>query len=332
MKKSQQKFLLILFTAAIFLLLVNVLVKLLPGVGETDQDFSMNQEDFEKRFLLSLKSFGLKDEWIKEKLVKGNKSSSDYHFFIIMLPNDLSIPEVLLDITDVFRNDSVKIESVEKKSAGETSLLITGNKKHLLGAEFKYSDKIKREAGTAAFVIEGVMLDNLEDSVFVESSDYFNLLLIPSAENLKHLKYIKEQRKDFSILLNDDISDPTYKLNASYSKLRLLNAIKAFSVDYSGASFFIVDDNSDFFKSARYQFFQKELEKRNVRLKKISDFIDLRENESLQQSFDEELKNLGTNGTKIFLVKKDEYLSLKPLISLYKKRGAKIVKTSAVRF
>jgi hypothetical protein len=324
--KSQQKIILASFLVALLLLLANVLVK--KFVGESDGNIQLLQKDIEFRLLNSLQSFGIKDEWIKKKEVQSPESKAKYPFLYLSVPYDLTIPEILLDITNEFRNDSLKIECEEKVSGGKTLLSIYENNRIIIRSEFTYSKKISRNGRTAAFLIDDVLPDNPEDSALIESPELFTALLNPSEENLKILKFLKEESKDYSVLIGDDIKDPVYKLKASYSRQRILNVVKALSSDYSGASFFVVDDNSEFYKSTQYDFFEKEMEKRKIKFYKISDFTDLRENEDLIAGFNKELDYPDESRTIIYLMSKDEFIFLKPEILLNKKKGMKIINIS----
>jgi len=329
LKKSQQKIILVLFLIALILLLANVLVKKFPG--ESDGNIQLLQEDIELRLLYSLHSFGIKDEWIKKKNVQSPELHVKYPFLSLLIPDDLTIPEILLDITNEFRNDSVKIECEEKISGGKTLFSIYENNRIIIRSEFTYSKKISRDGRTAAFLIDDVLPDNPEDSALIESPELFTALLSPSEENLKILKFLKEESKDYSVLIGDDIKDPVYKLKASYSQQRILNVVKALSTDYSGASFFVVDDKSEFFNSPKYDFFKKEMDKRRVRLYKISEFTDMREIEDLSAGFNKELDYPDDNRKAIYLMSKEEFIFLKPQILLHKKKGMKVINISRLR-
>ncbi|MBT8378830.1 MAG: hypothetical protein KJN64_06355 [Ignavibacteria bacterium] len=328
MKIFQQKTLWFLFIAALVLLIINILIDYTFKENRVENKFSLSSQDLQTRFESSLKSFGLKEEWLKKKSEKNKISNRKYPVYKIFLPGDLSIPVVLLEIYKEFETDSISIESKEIKTGGRSRLTFRTKNQLLLSAEFIYGKKIKRETGNLSFVIKDIELANLNDSLLIETADKFNVLVTPSEENINYLPFIVKHRKNYSILISDEISEPNYSLDASYSKLRILNVIKALSVDFANAAFFVIDDNFDFINSDNFEYFENELEKRYIKLKKLSDFILLHSEENLSSVFSNHVKELGEGELKIIVLSKADYLQLKPEISLFKKTGIKIVNTS----
>ena len=330
MKSFQQKILWLLFIAALILLTANILIELTLKKNKSSGEFSVNSKDLQTRFESTLKSFGLETEWIKKNTIKDGKSDRTYPSYNVAIPNDLSIPEVLLEIYNEFRKDSLVIESDEKRAGGKSILTLKENNLARLSAEFNYGKNIKRERGALAFIIKNIEMDNIDDSLLVETADKFNVLFTPSEENLNYLPFIVENRKSYSVIIGDEINEANYKLDASYSLLRISNVIKALSVDYANASFFVIDDNFDFYNSDKFKYFNRELEKRGIMLYKLSDFILLEGKESLFENFNRLIKNLRKGELKILVLSKNEYLQLKPEISLYKKAGLQIINISEI--
>ena len=331
MKSSQQKILLFLFIAALILLAANILVELTLRKNKSSGEFSVNSKDLQTRFESTLKSFGLETEWLKKKTVKDEKSDRNYPLYKITIPNDLSIPEVLLEIYNEFRKDSLVIESEEKRAGGKSILTLKENNIPRLSAEFNYAKNIKRERGALAFIIKNIEMDNIDDSLLIETADKFNVLVTPSEENLNYLPFIIESRKSYSVIISDEINEANYKLDASYSFLRISNVIKALSVDYANASFFVFDDNFDFYKSDMFKYFNTELEKRGIKLYKLSDFNLFEDKESLSEDFNRLIKDLRKEELKILVLSKNDYLRLKPEISLYKKAGVRIINIAEIK-
>jgi len=325
------KILRFLFIAALILLLINILIEFTLKQNKSAGKISVNAEDLQLRFESSLKGFGLNDEWLKKITEKDQESGTIYPSYKINLPGDLSIPEILLEVYNEFRKDSLIIESIEKRAGGKSTLAFKENKLILLSAEFNYGKNIKRERGALAFIIKNIELDNQDDSLLIESADKFNVLITPSEENLNQISFITENRKNYSVIISDEINEANYKLDASYSRLRILNVIKALSVDYANASFFIIDDSFDFHQSESFDYFNNELIKRNIKLYKLSDFILLDDEENVSEKFNTNVKELKKGETKVFVLSKEFYLLLKTDILLLKKSGVKIYNTSEIK-
>ncbi len=324
MKNYYRKFLWILFIIAIGLLSINIFLEFFLSKNQFKKDYAVEVENLESRFLSTLGNFGLNEEWIQKR------SSEDYPIFLVSVPTDLTIPEIMLDINNEFRKDSILLTAEERNTGGKTSIKLNYVNQVLLQADFNYSKKNFRERGKIAILIKEIQFDSLEDSVLLESAEKFSILINPAEDNLDHLAFIKENRKSFVVLISDDITDPTYKLDEKYSQVRLLNVVKALSVDYSSSSFFVVDDNSEFYKSDKYKFFYNELSKRKVKMLILTDLISLENADNIITAFNLEMKDMKKDGLKIFLLSKEDYLLLKPEILLYKKNGVKIVNGSAI--
>jgi hypothetical protein len=331
LKIFQLKFLWILFVSALVLLIANILIEFTLEKNNSVGEISVTSDDLQNRFESTLKSFGLKDDWVKKKTEKDQESRTNYPSYKITLPSDLSIPEVLLEVYSEFRKDSLIIESIEKRAGKKSTLAFKENKRILLSAEFNYGKNIKRERGALAFIIKNIELDTPDDSLLIESADKFNVLITPSEENLNQLSFITENRKNFSVIISDEINEAIYKLNASYSRLRILNVIKALSVDYANASFFIIDDSFDFYQSESFDYFNIEFVKRNIKLYRLSDFILLDDEEDISKKFDSQVKELKKGETKVFVLTKEGYSLLKTEIMLFKKSGVKIFNTSEIK-
>ena len=211
---------------------------------------------------LSLRSFGLLDDWIKE-----TKSSKVDYTYKVKIPKDLSIPVILAGINSNFWESGVTINSVEKIFSGRTILEIKLEDEIKLRADFDYDRNIFRSAGTAAFILENFELSSFEDSLLLEIPEPFSPLLIPSTENLILSKFIIDKQKNYSLLLNDDIPELKYKLKDSYSQNRLKGSLLSIINDFSSATYFFIDDQSGLFNSSVFSYMKDELIKRKIKIR-----------------------------------------------------------------
>lgn len=321
--KSKQQLLFLLFGLAVILIVANILLKYFLERNSFPEKFESQSNYVNEKFLNTVRSFGLEEEWIKKSTQAD--MGSEFTAYKILVPADLTIPEILKDIFTIFRKDSIDINSVEKKAGGKSILTLSLNKRFFLRAEFDYSKQLFRNKGEIAFILDDAEIDNIEDSLLIESSEKFSLLLTPSDDNLKFLHYIKENRKEIFVLLNDDISEQKYRLNISYSDDRIKKALKSIIADYESASFFVFDDVSDLYKSAKADIVRQGLQKRSISLHSLSEFRNLIDDEnSTEEKFSQEMKSLNSESKKIFLLDKDLYQKLLPEIILLKKTGVKV--------
>lgn len=319
----------ILLIAAVFLLVVNLLIN---RYNQNEELLTVKTElstlQIDSLFKFSLNSFGLLNEWIKE--VRNKKTEKSYK---VRLPFDLSIPVVLSEINSNFFGTNVTVSSVEKSFSGRTILTISKRDRIILSSEFKYDKKIFRSTRMLAFIIKDFELSESEDSLLIKIPEPFSTLLIPSSKNTKLAKYITNLNKSYSILIDDDISEIKYRLNENYSQKRLKSSLKLIINDFSDASFILFDDSSDLFASQSFGYIKLELEKRKINMLLLSElqllFFD---NEiEIKNAFDNYLKMTGEGEGMLFLVTADGFRTLLPEIERYRKTGIKIVHPSEIK-
>ena len=314
---------LILFGAAFLLLIANITLSIIKPDTVSQKDKTiLSISEIDSLFLLSLHSFGIRDEWIIERKNPEIKAS-----YKVKVPSDLSIPVILTEVNSNFWGTSANISSTEKDFSGSTVLEINTEKKLQLRAEFNYDDKIQRSAGKLAFVLEGFELADSEDSLLLEIPEPFSPLLIPSTKNLRIAKYILQKKKTFSVLLNDNIPELKYKLKSGYSNKRLKESLLSIIHDFSGASFFFIDDNSDLFISSSFNYLRDELVKRKIKFVRTSNLkkLDFENEKRLKNTFDDFVKKMGEGESIAFLINKNGFLKLLPEIQRFRKIGYKVV-------
>jgi hypothetical protein len=214
------------------------------------------------------------------------------------------------------------------KKGGKSVLKLHTNDITLLKAEFDYSKKAFRDRGSIAFILKNTDPADASTIELIESPTKLNFLLRPEITYLQHLDFIKENGKQFSVLIDDEIAEQKYKLGPGFSQSRIITVLKTLVTDFYSAAFFVIDDQSDFYSSANREIFTNELKKRGIKIFKISDFVSLKLDEQLINEFNESIENLKSEDGIIFLVDEEIYLSLEYDIERYKKRGYKIINSN----
>jgi hypothetical protein len=319
----------ILFGGAIILLIPNLVLNIIDKKDNLiSEKTKLSNTEIDSLFRLSLHSFGLLDDWIKE-----SKSSKVDYSYKVKIPNDLSIPVILAEINSNFWESGVTINSVEKIFSGRTILEIKFENEIKLRADFNYYKNIFRSAGIAAFILENFEPSSFEDSLLLEIPEPFSSLLIPSTENLVLSKFILDKQKSYSILLNDDIPELKYKLKDSYSQNRLKGSLLSIINDFSSATYFFIDDQSDLFNSSVFSYLKDELVKRKIKIVKLSSIqrLDFSEIKVLISSFDNFMKNTEEGESITFFISTDNFRNLLPEIKRYRKVGYKFVHPSEAK-
>jgi len=319
----------ILFGAVLILLIPNLVLDIIDNESNLiSNKTELSSTEIDSLFRLSLRSFGLLDDWIKE--IKSSKLDKSYK---VKIPKDLSIPVILVEINSNFWETDVRISSVEKIFSGRTILEIKSKDEIKLRADFDYNKSIFRSAGTAAFILNNFELSSFEDSLLLDIPEPFSPLLIPSTENLTLSKLIIDKQKTFSLLLNDDIPELKYKLKDSYSQNRLKRSLLSIINDFSSATYFFIDDRSDLFNSSVFSYLNDELIKRKIKIVKLSYLqkLNFSEMNVLISSFDTFMKNTADGESITFLISADNFRNLLPIIESYRKVGYKIVHPSETK-
>jgi hypothetical protein len=319
----------ILFGASLILLISNLVLNIIENENNLiSKKTKLSNVEIDSLFCLSLHSFGLLDDWIKE-----SKSSKVDYSYMVKIPKDLSIPVILTEINSNFWESGVTINSVEKIFSGRTILDIKLEDEIKLRADFDYDKNIFRSAGTAAFILENFELSSFEDSLLLEIPEPFSPLLIPSTENLILSKFIVDNQKTYSLLLSDDIPELKYKLKDSYSQNRLKGSLLSIINDFSSATYFFIDDQSDLFNSSVFSYLKDEFVKRKIKIVKLNYLqkLNFSEMNVLISTFDNFMKNTEEGESITFLISAENFRNLLPEIMRYRKVGYKFVHPSETK-
>ena len=325
--KFRSNLLLSLFLLALILIAVNILLKSNLTVSESKEQL-LDSEEIRGRFLTILDDFGIDDKLIKESSSKDKSTGLIVPFIKILVPEDLSIPEVLQDIYRSFIKDSLIFSSVEKVKGGKSVLTLIKSKTKILQAEFNYVKNVYRNKGSFAFIIKSGDPENPSTSSLIESSSKLNFLIRPDSKYTQIIRSLKENNKQFSILIDDDISEQKFKLGAKFSEQRIIAVLQTLLKNFGNAVCFIIDDKSDFYKSSNRLVLDRELSKRNIKLFKFSDFVNLENSENIIEDFNKVVENVNPDKGVVIMLDEASYLTLVPEIMKFKKRGYKVLNSS----
>ncbi len=327
--KFRKSLSLTLIATAVILIAANILLKSNLFVNSSYEDV-IDEEEISQRFLNILAEFDIENQFIKEIRIKGKHSRREISSFKVQVPKDLTIPEILKDIFQSFRKDSLIIQSFEKVKGSKTTIALKKRNSVVLQAEFNYSKDYSRNNGYLAFIINDVDPADASTIALIESPAKINLLIRPEAKHLQQLEFIRNNGQQFSVLIDDDISEQKYKLGTTFSEQRVVTVIKTLVTDFQMAVCFIIDDNSNFYSSPNYEILSRELSKRKIKLFRKSEFVNLNNEEMIPESFNNQMKSLANGESIIFLVSEDAYLTLSSEINKYKKKGYRVILSSLI--
>ena len=325
---DQKKIINILFITCVFILVVNLVLNKFFLDKNNEENSELTAAEIDSTFRSALFNLGIKEEWIKKQ--KRNEIPFNLS---VHIPKGLPIVLVLQEMNNVFDTNEVKINSVEKKIGGSTSLKLISGKEVRLNANLVYNDKIRRKTARVGFIVNRTDIDTEYDSLLLEYPEQFAIMLIPSENSAKFVKKILKNGKEYIVYLNE-IDELKYKLSDNYSPIRLKNSIREIVGTFPQAVFFLIDDRSSLYNSNVYPLLREELEKRKIRLIEESSFKNLTslEKENSFEIFNNALDNLKGGEDKVYIISAEDFLFLNPEIIRYRKLGYRFTNPSALLF
>ncbi len=323
----------ILFVAAVVLLAANLLVaKYLLGPVQVKRNLQdVSPIMINEIFFDDLDAFALHRDWIK----KLNAAAGDTNALIynVGIPKDLPIPVVLKEIYESFYDKNVRLKTVEKVVGGRTELSIYLGNNLKLKAIFNYDADLKREGKSVGLLIEG--MDGLNAAgldYLVKFPQTYAALLVPSKSSARLADTLINYRKEYAVLLNDDINDMDYKLRGSFSPLRIKSALRTIMGAYPRALFYVIDDKSRLYNSAAFRLIKQQLHDRDILLLKTREFKSVTGsgNSVLRSDFKKLLLNKNEKSTEFIMIPADDFNVLQPQIFSYIKIGYKFLNPSVV--
>lgn len=260
LKINVKNILIILFSLSILLLLSNLILSLIFSDSKTLAHPSLTEDEIDKKFKESLFSFAIKDEWISK--LKSDNSITSYR---IKIPNDLPIPQILNELNKQYCNYNIQVRSEEKKINGRTIVNLIDGDKIILNADLRYNIGIERNSSKSAIFIFGREDKvNEYDSLLNTTTRDVTALLTPSKSNASFTKWLRENGFDYAVLLNNKVNDIEFRMEKDHSQTRVKLIVQNLVVSFPNALFFVIDKNSDLYKSANYKTVKNEFDKRKI--------------------------------------------------------------------
>ncbi|MDT3697641.1 MAG: hypothetical protein ROY99_14750 [Ignavibacterium sp.] len=318
----------VLLVVVIVLLFVNVFINKFIAKDELKQNRDeISGASVDSLFRSALYNYGIENSWIKKKKIKQITGDSLFASYNIIVPKDVPINLLQLEVSELLWDYNADIISEEKTKEKKVLLKIISEKYLKLAAELSYDDKIRREFGAVSFLVSDIKPDNLEQySKLLRTPELFYAVLVPDSKSKSLLKDLKNFERRFAVILNDDITEFDYKLSSSIPENRTILSLKNIISAFNSAAFFIVDVNSDLFKSVNYKVIEAALKKRNIKIVKSSRFDILKINSlNPESSFGEYIKTLAKKEERVVIISAEDYLLITELIPGYRKIGYRFI-------
>ncbi len=329
---NKKKIIAVLFALAFIILIVNVLINKNYKDNSEEAKNEISAALINQKFNSALYSLGLKEDWIILSKKTNEQKEAEYSYKV-NVPQDLPIALLISEITNSFNPNEVVVKSKEERINGETIVKIFSGGKEKLKSIFDYNNSIKREAGSVSILLkEFNELNKSETGSILSSPEQFGVVLIPSKSNVQLAKQIRENHKEYAVLLNDEISDLEYKLSSGYSLKRLKNSIRSIIGSFGSAVFILVDDNSNFYNGPVFPLVKSELEKRKIKLINLSAIktIPAESSENTIGDFEHFVRSVKGEMKALLLLSVDDYITVQTSIVSLRKIGYQFINPSNI--
>jgi hypothetical protein len=308
----------VLFTAAVILLISNLLLDKFYGSKQSDAaEVSLIEAD--SVFLQTVRNFGIEDEWISKK---GDNYS-------VKVPADVPSELMILDISHSFNNRNISVSSKEIVKGSKTLMKLHSDDQDVLSVEFIYDKTKRRRISSLSFILlKSERLNEKETAELLELTDHYSIALVPSRKNRSIAAMLSQKGKEFALLLNDDINELEYKLNDKFSDRKLIITIQTITAHFQGAVYFILDDITEIYSPRVNEILMKELDKRKIRYKSLKEFTQIKDIYSPGDFF----TLVSTPGDHVFMIDASDFLKYKESLTSLRKRGIKVANLSAMVF
>lgn len=340
MKEINTKLIIVtLFIIAFFLLIANIIASMVMSDSDEKTNDSeiivenLSQREIDSLFIDILKDFDIDTLYTKKILKKREIVDSVKFIYKVVLPNDLPSPLVLQEMKNSFGNLGFDFTAVETKLHFDTKVEISKKHKSRLKAEFSTDLDVQRIKGYIGFFITNFeSLSEIEKTELLENTEIIGIQLIPTKEAKETKKRFSENRKDCGILISDDISDIDYKVHSSYSKDRLLLAVRLLIGAFPDKNYFVIDNDTEIYNSNAFAYLESEFNKRGYKIIPTHKF-DLIEGESEElviHKFKTISKKAFEGQNILFELTYDNYKKIQNPLKELKKKGVKVMYPSNI--
>jgi hypothetical protein len=311
----------LLLFIVVVLLVLNIIVEKYSCPESPSTAKEISSQVINKKFLIALNNYNLDSSWISKRVLSKNRDDSLKYFYIVKVPADLPISLLINEIKNQFDTNEVNIYAADLNSDASTEIKITSAGFFKLKAILNNRGVIRRQADSIAFLLTGIESLNSENlNELLMLPEKFACALIPSKQAHELSNLLNENHKQIAVILNDDITELEFKLNKNYSNNRIRNSLKSISGKFNHAAFFIIDENSDVYKSQHYKSIKDWFAKKRIVPENYFKEISFSSPENTFSLLKDEAKS-----QHLFRISAEKFLEILPVLASLRKIGDKIV-------
>jgi hypothetical protein len=241
------------------------------------------------------------------------------------------IPLLLRDINKIIEKDITGLVSEEKKIYGATEIRAYANEILKLKATLIPDKGIIRNGNSVAFIISDALdLSKNDFNQFLSITQPLACTVVPAKSIVPLVDTLKNYRKEYVVLLDDEIKESELKLKQEFQKELLRGSIKNIISLFKDAKVYTIDEKSKIFISPIYNFVRDDFKRQGITLYPYSDFIHLNAADDSELLSKFRFYSNDTTGVrqKIFICSFENFQKILPELEQYKKKGHKIIPVS----
>jgi len=320
-EKKKSNVVIFFFVATFALVLINFILELTiqKKVLRSNNSPQIEKEKIESLFLETLSERGIGKKFVSIKKIK--KNGDLINSYIIVAPNDFSVPLLIADLQEQILFANLRILSREKKNKPVSIEIFYGDNL-LFEANINFSLKAAIQKNKISILIyDFYRASEFDKKIILNWPFKLNLLLLLDSDYKKIIESKKPYKK-FYFLSNDDVKDIKYKINPKNSQARLKAAASNIASLIAENNILFYDNNSAIVKSSQFEIVKNEFDKRKIRLFGLQRFKVLQDeniNELISKiTFGMDPENIKKE---IYLLSYEDFLRTKARIEKLIKKG-----------
>ena len=344
MTTHKQKFIRYLLVLAIILLIAEIAIDRFQKPKEVKIVKELSVLQIETVFFRVLDEYGIDLKWISKKResskspsdipsgkVKHSDDDSTVVQYFVKIPSDVPVPLIIRDMNKIIEKEITGFVSEEKKIYGPAEIRIYTNEILKLRATLIPEKNLTRTQNVLSFIISDALdLSESKFNDFLSVSQPLACTVVPDNSLIAKIDSIKNYRKEYCVLLNDEINDSKMKLKQEFQKELLRGSIKNIVNSFKDTRVYLIDEKSKLFNSAIYNFVRDDFQNKGIKLHPRSGLIELNANEDSELFSKFRFYSNDTSGVrqKLFLTTFDNFQKILPQLERFKKKGHKIIPLS----
>jgi hypothetical protein len=219
----------------------------------------ITSEKIKADFAKAFQNWGVADEQVK--FIKVDEKRNEVgEIARIVLPKDVTIDFILLELNDLLGNVSgVNIFAKDLPRRRKTEIKILANNKPLFIAFIREDKTLRRKTFDAVLIFDG--RDGNFDKNLPES-DFVKTAIIPiNSAVAQKIKNGVEVKFDYAPVIDDEISEYKFSLEASLSKAELNASVSRILNAFGKDKVYFYDEHSELCSSPHFDYVKKRFER-----------------------------------------------------------------------